>query len=175
MPLPTLAIRLLAPHDANAYRALRLRALREYPEAFTSTEAEESARPEDWSHNRLMADPGAPHDFMVGAFEDGVLLGMVGLQGRYRPKERHNATVVGMFVAPERATRGLGMALMQELLARARDLPDLVQLDLTVTQGNQRAQDLYERCGFTRYGALPRAIKVNGQFFGKVLMSLNLR
>jgi ribosomal protein S18 acetylase RimI-like enzyme len=73
---------------------------------------------------------------------------MVGLQGRYRPKERHNATVVGMFVAPEAGGRGLGLALMHDLLARARALPGLTQLDLTVTEGNDTAQRLYARCGF---------------------------
>jgi RimJ/RimL family protein N-acetyltransferase len=34
---------------------------------------------------------------------------------------------------------------------------------------------LYERAGFTRYGTLPRAIRVAGRFFDKDLMVLNLR
>lgn len=168
-------VRLLAPFDASAYRALRLRALREYPEAFTSSDEEEPARPAGWSEERLTADPGKPHDFFLGTFQDEVLLGTVGLQGRYRPKERHNATVVGMFVAPEGARRGLGMALMQDLLARARALPGLEQVDLTVTEGNGQAQRLYARCGFTVYGVLPHAIKVDGHDHAKVLMTLRLR
>lgn len=179
MPLPLLvplpAIRLLTPLDASAYRALRLRALREFPEAFTSSDEDELVRPLSWSQDRLTADPGKPHDFFLGVFEDNELLGMVGLQGRYRPKERHNATVVGMFVAPEHATRGLGRLLMQDLLTRARKLPQLEQLDLTVTEGNDRAQRLYARCGFQVFGVHPHAIKVNGVDYAKVHMGLRLR
>jgi ribosomal protein S18 acetylase RimI-like enzyme len=169
------AIRRLAPCDAGAYRALRLRALREYPTAFTSSDAEEAARAPGWSEQRLQPDPDKPHDFFLGAFQDEVLLGMAGLQGRYRPKERHNATVVSVFVAPEGARHGLGMALMQDLLARARALHGLEQLDLTVTEGNDTAQRLYARCGFSVYGVLPHAIKVNGRDHAKVLMVLRLR
>ena len=42
-------IRLLVPDDAAVYRALRLRALREHPEAFTSSFEEETVRPLSWS------------------------------------------------------------------------------------------------------------------------------
>jgi ribosomal protein S18 acetylase RimI-like enzyme len=168
-------IRLLLYTDAANYRALRLRALREHPEAFTSSFEEETLRPLSWSAQRLSADPARPHDVFLGAFLDGALVGMVGLQGRYRAKERHNASVVGMFVAPEAGGRGLGKALMEDLLARARALPALEQLDLTVTQGNDRAQGLYERAGFAVVGVLPHAIKVDGRDFAKVHMVLRLR
>nr|MBP9785941.1 GNAT family N-acetyltransferase [Giesbergeria sp.] len=111
----------------------------------------------------------------LGAFIGDELVGMVGLQGRYRPKERHNAAVVGMYVAPDAAGRGVGGALMRELLAQARALPDLEQLDLTVTQGNDVAQSLYTRLGFGAFGVLPRAIRVDGRYFAKVHMNLRLR
>jgi ribosomal protein S18 acetylase RimI-like enzyme len=168
-------IRLLVPDDAVAYRALRLRALREHPDAFTSSFEEEDVRPPGWSETRLRPDPARPHDFFLGAFVQGVLVGMVGLQGRYRAKERHNASVVGMFVAPEAGGLGLGRALMQELLGRARALPALEQLDLTVTQGNDRAQALYAHWGFTVFGVLPNAIQVDGRPFAKIHMVLPLR
>jgi len=64
---------------------------------------------------------------------------------------------------------------MEDLLARARALPVLEQLDLTVTQGNDRAQGLYERAGFAVVGVLPHAIKVDGRDFAKVHMALHLR
>jgi ribosomal protein S18 acetylase RimI-like enzyme len=171
----TSGIRLLAVEDAVHYRALRLRALREHPDAFTSSLEEEDLRPLSWSEARLGRDPQRLHDFFLGAYRDGVLVGMVGLQGRYRAKERHNASVVGLFVAPEAGGQGWGRALIQDLLARARALPALEQLDLTVTQGNDRAQALYAQCGFSVYGVLPHAIKVDGQDLAKVHMVLRLR
>ena len=168
-------IRLLTPDDARAYRALRLRALAEHPEAFTSSAEEESTHAAQWSVQRLTPDSSKPHDFFIGAFDGGRLVGMLGLEGRYRYKERHHATVLGMYVVPDSCGHGIGLALMHDLLARARAMPALEQLELTVTDGNRRAQSLYERLGFTVYGVLPRAIRVQGSDYAKILMSLRLR
>ena len=147
----------------------------EHPEAFTSSADEEAVRPLRWAQDRLQADPQRPHDFFLGAFEADRLVGIVGLQGRYRPKEQHNATVVGMFVAPEASGKGVGRSLMQELLRQVTVLPGLEQLDLTVTEGNDRAQTLYTGCGFTAWGHLPRAIKVGDRYYAKVHMLKHLR
>ncbi len=174
MSTAALSIRLLDPRDAQAYRALRCATLRDHPEAFTSSFEDELQRPPGWAEQRLEANPAKPHDFFLGALRDGVLVGMVGLEGRYRTKERHNATVLGMMVAPEARSQGVGAALMQALLARARHMPGLEQLDLTVTEGNRSAQQLYERCGFVIYGVLKRAIQVDGHYHAKVQMALLL-
>jgi len=173
--VPAAGIRLLVPDDAGDYRALRLRALREHPEAFTSSFEDEQLRPLAWSELRLRPDPQRPHDFFLGAFQGPELVGMVGLQGRYRAKERHNATVVGLYISPAATGAGLGRSLMQAVLARARALPALAQLDLTVTEGNEAAQTLYARCGFTVFGVQPNAIRVDGRELSKVHMALRLR
>ena len=174
VPAPVVIRRFLAS-DASDYRALRLRALAEHPDAFTSSVDEEANKPLSWSEQRLAAGADKPHDFFLGAFSAHKLLGMVGIVGRYRPKERHNATVVGMYGAPELAGQGAGLALMRELIKQATAIPDLEQLDLTVTAGNDRAQGIYARCGFTVYGILPRAIRVQGRYYDKVHMVLRLR
>ena len=80
-----------------------------------------------------------------------------------------------MYVAPELSGQGAGGALMRELLQLAASMPELEQLDLTVTAGNDRAQALYARCGFTVFGTLPRAIRVDGTYHAKVHMVLRLR
>ena len=110
-------IRPLLAGDAVAYQALRLQALAEHPTAFTSSAAEEAARPLSWSQQRLAPDAQRPHDVFLGAWQSNVLQGMVGLQGRYRVKERHNATLVGLYVSPQASHHGLGLALVQALLA----------------------------------------------------------
>jgi ribosomal protein S18 acetylase RimI-like enzyme len=168
-------VRRLGPADATAYHALRVRGLAEYPLAFTSSAEEEAARPLDWSVQRLSDAHQRPNDLFLGAFLAGQLQGLVGLQGRYRPKERHNATVVGLFVAPEAGGRGLGRALMTELLNCARARPELLQLDLTVTEGNATAQALYASLGFTVYGVLPNAVRVEGRDYAKIHMVCRLR
>ena len=170
-----LTIRRLGLPDAAAYRNLRLRGLREHPDAFTSSAEEEENKPLTWSAARLAANVDRPHDFFLGAFQGEVLRGVVGLQGRYRAKEQHNASVVGLYVAPELAGQGAGLALMVALAQQARVFEALAQIDLTVTAGNDRARHIYQRCGFTLFGVLDRAIKVRDQYHAKVHMVLRLR
>lgn len=172
MNAPT--IRLLTPHDAATYLALRVRTMQEYPDAFTSSYEEESHRTTAWAAQRLTPDAERPHDFFLGAFCEGVHVGVVGLNGRYRLKERHNATVVGMAVATASQGQGLGRLLMQVLIASARTMPGLVQLDLTVTEGNAPAERLYESLGFQTVGVFPRAICVGGAYHAKVHRVLRL-
>ena len=73
-------IRRLQPEDAPAYGALRLRALREHPEAFTSSFEEESAKGPELAERRLRG-----HGLFWGAFaQDRQLAGMVGLDRERR-------------------------------------------------------------------------------------------
>jgi RimJ/RimL family protein N-acetyltransferase len=51
----------------------------------------------------------------------------------------------------------------------------LVLVQLTVTQGNQGAQGLYERQGFTPFGVEPCAVAVGERFVSKVHMWCDLR
>lgn len=168
--LPYMPIRRLTPDDAPAYRELRLRALREHPQAFTSDWEEASTRPPEESQQRL-ASVWVP---FWGAFDEGgALAGMVGLECASRVKERHKGTVVAMYVSREASGRGLGRELLQALMvhAAAMGLTDLV---LTVTEGNSSAIRLYQEAGFATFGTEPRAIMVEGQPHAKVHMHLNL-
>jgi ribosomal protein S18 acetylase RimI-like enzyme len=66
-----------------------------------------------------------------------------------------------------------------KLVARCVELaqanPMIDQLILTVTATNAHVVRLYERVGFISYGLLPRAICVQGQFFDKMYMRLDLQ
>jgi RimJ/RimL family protein N-acetyltransferase len=162
-------IRRLLPEDAAAYRSLRLRALREHADAFTSSYEDDAKKPVEDSAKRLGKGDAA----FWGAWQGGELVGMVGLEYETRAKNRHKATVVGMYVAPERAGAGIGRQLFEALLAQAkRDRVEL--LVLTVTDGNGAATRLYERLGFRSFGVEPKAIKVDGRYYGKNHMALDL-
>jgi RimJ/RimL family protein N-acetyltransferase len=69
----------------------------------------------------------------------------------------------------------VGQALLEALLDRARALPELEQIELTVTEGNRRAQALYERNGFRVWGVRPQAVKLDGQAYAKIHMVCRLR
>jgi RimJ/RimL family protein N-acetyltransferase len=108
-----------------------------------------------------------------GAFQGRELYGTVGLERESRGKVLHRAKVVGMYVVPEVAGKGVGGLLLQALLARAR-AEGLESLVLTVTEGNEAARRLYERCGFRSFGIEPRAIKVGAEYYAKNHMVLDL-
>lgn len=163
-------IRRLTVDDAADYRALRLRGLREHPEAFTSSYEEESLQPLDDAVQRL--GPASSASFW-GAFVNGVLVGQVGLEREQRRKNRHKAKVTGMYVAPEQGRRGIARVLLDTLLAEAR-VSGLELLVLTVTRGNLGAERLYLDAGFTSFGVEPGAIKVQGQRFDKNHLFLQL-
>ena len=142
-------IRQLERDDAPPYNALRLRMLRAYPDAFTSSYEEDSLKALTWAEARIAAGAGAPHDFVLGAFDpDTVLIGSVGLSIETKMKQRHKALLFGMYVAPEMEGRGVGRALLAACLERARGIPGLEQVNLSVTATNERARRLYEAAGF---------------------------
>lgn len=161
-------VRMLGSADALLYRSLRLRALREHPDAFTSSYAEDREQPVEAAAQRLAA-----HAFW-GAYHHAELYGFVGLERETRAKNRHKGTVMGLYVAPEVAGQGVARALLEALVrhARANGLESLV---LTVTEGNTRARHLYEAAGFRSFGVEPDAIRVEGRPYGKNHMHLDLR
>ena len=173
-------IRRLTPADAPAYRVLRLRALREHPQSYTSSFDEEQGKPLANYEQRLA---GATQCKFWGAFmhapphadpHDGpVLAGVVGLEREQRAKSRHKALVIGMYVASEQARQGLARALLDALLADAR-ASGVALLVLTVTRGNAGAERLYLDAGFASFGVEPGAIKVDNQFLDKNHMFLRL-
>ncbi|MEJ5989417.1 GNAT family N-acetyltransferase [Ramlibacter sp. PS3R-8] len=158
---------MLGPADATLVRSLRLRALRDHPDAFTSSYEEDRERPVEATSQRLAAHP------FWGAYHHAELCGFVGLEREPRPKCRHKATVMGMYVAPEAGGQGVGRKLLQALIAHAR-LNGVESLVLTVTDGNERAMRLYQSAGFRSFGVEPDAIRVAGRSFGKNHMQLNL-
>ena len=163
-------IRRLQVCDALIYRAFRLRALQEHPDAFTSSFEEENVRPLADSEKRLAAE-GA--EKFWGAFVEGEMAGMVGLDCETRAKCRHQAALVGMYVASEHAGQGLGRALVAAVLQGAR-ASGVELVVLSVTDGNKAACALYTRAGFRTLGVQPDAIRVGGVSFGKQFMYLQL-
>jgi ribosomal protein S18 acetylase RimI-like enzyme len=163
-------LRALEPPDALAYRTLRLRGLHDHPDAFTSSFEEENARPPADARQRLSA---ASQTRMWGAFDGSELAGIFGWSREPRLKNRHKAVLVGMYVAPEFAGRGIGRALIEAVVADAQRAGVELAV-LTVTAGNARARALYANAGFQTIGIEPDAIRVGSLSYGKEHMFLRL-
>jgi ribosomal protein S18 acetylase RimI-like enzyme len=148
------------------YRALMLEAYDLHPQAFTSSVRERAAMPLSWWESRLTSKL----DVVLGAFEEGKLAGIVGLAFEPREKARHKATLFGMYVSANVRRRGLGMQLVEAVLAEGRCHRELRLIKLTVTAGNDAAFNLYQRCGFIQFGLEPMAVRVGEEYFDKIHM-----
>jgi ribosomal protein S18 acetylase RimI-like enzyme len=163
-------IRLLTPDDAEAFWHLRLQALRNDPASFADSAEEHLTTTVETARDRLRkGDPAG--NFVVGMFEEGKLSGTAGFYRYMHNKERHKGHIWGVYVRPESRGKGVGSALMKEIIRRARELNGLEQITL-VASAKLPAQRLYKALGFESYGIEPHSLKIGSEYVDDVLMLL---
>lgn len=167
-------IRLLTEAGTEAYWALRLRGLREVPDAFGTTYEEAVTRPLAKVAQRFREELTSPDNFIMGAFE-GTLVATTGFRREQGIKDRHKGMIFGVYTAPEARGRGIGKALLLQVIAHAQTSPGLEQILLAVATTQVAARRLYRSLGFAVYGLQPRALKQGEQYFDEELMMLELR
>lgn len=166
-------IRQLGNDDAPAYQALRLEGLRNVPSAFGSSEREEAHFTQEQVEARLTGS--LPDIATFGAWLDGRMVGVVTVIANTRQKTAHKAMIAAMYVTESARGRGVGRKLMEAAIAYARTLPQVEELDLAVTVGNETARRLYLSLGFEPYAVEPRYIKLGDQYFDIEWMILRLK
>lgn len=165
-------LRTLTSLDAEVYRELRLQSLRLHPEFYLSSY--ESEKKLSIVTTRIRLEP-SENNFTLGAFDgEEKLVGIVTFFRESRPKIDHKANIYSVYVDADIRKQGVGRRLMLELIARARLLPGLEILNLTVTSNNVAAKRLYESLGFVCYGTEPKAMKIGDEYLDEDLMILML-
>jgi RimJ/RimL family protein N-acetyltransferase len=164
-------VRRLTPDDVQAYRQVRLRALREEPTAFSSSYDEERDLPDAVIAGRLRV---LPDRGTFGAFDEDRLVGIVTLGREDRAKLRHRGMIFGMYVAPEMRGKGVARQLLSEALALARSVPGLLLVSLGVNAENLAAIALYESLGFESWGLDPDAMMVGDRRYDERYMCCRL-
>ena len=146
-------VRPITPADAEARRALRLEALRDFPTAYGSTYEAEA----EYTIERFAHLPPADDGLAVGAFMSAEMIGMSVIMRSSANKGRHWAHIYSMYVKPAYWGTGVAGALVEQILAFARGRFEYVEL--SATQGNERAKRFYERLGFREYGCRPASMR----------------
>lgn len=140
----TIEIREVGSDDWQEWRQLRLRSLEESPDAFRSTHAEDSARPESWWRESVETSVTDPLQTLWLATLDGMPAGV--LSSRVDAESRV-MTAEAMWVTPEARGQGIAVRLLDTGLAWARDA-GASRAELWVNQGNSSTRSLYRRAGF---------------------------
>jgi ribosomal protein S18 acetylase RimI-like enzyme len=143
-----IALKPITPQDALIFKATRLRALRDTPNAFRSTFAKESQlsdadwvkRAAQWSGERSVA---------YFAMDGGTACGIAGAW--LDQDDATRAHLVSMWTAPTHRRRGIGRLLVNEILGWA-GLRRARTLQLMVTCNNEPAIMFYQHLGFTLTG-----------------------
>lgn len=165
-------IRVLTADDAAAFSHLRQEALEREPFAFGSSVEEHRVTPPEAIAERFRSE-ARRGNFVLGAFADGQLVGTAGFRREDRAKTAHKGWIWGVYVTGHSRCKGIGRALLQELLVRARALPGLEQIQLCVAVDGP-AQHFYRSLGFESFGIEKQSLKVLEEYVDQSHMVLRL-
>lgn len=161
-----MAIELLDPSRAKAFRQLMLEAYSLHPEAFVSNLSNREKLPLSWWEGQLDDELST----VFGAFVDAQLVGIVGLAFEPWEDAQHKATLFGLYVPQAFRGQGLGERLVQAVVSLAEQEPVIKVNDLTVSASSTAALALYRRCGFEQSGLEDSAIRVGEDYYDRVHM-----
>ena len=142
-------LRRLASDEVSLHRDLRLRALRDAPGSFGETFTDAAGRPISyWAElTRSVTEPGLDVMFLACEGQD-VLGSAYGLLDRTHTDA---GRVGGMWVGPAWRRRGVGRALLHEVMSWGRERR-FRRLGLWAPAHNPAAIALYSRAGFRNTG-----------------------
>ncbi len=163
--------RRLTEADAEAYRHVRLHGLKESPQAFAADYESNAALPLQHFAKLIRNEP---ERFVIGAFADAQLVGIGGFYREPSLMMRHRGVIWGVYVLPDHRSGGRGRRLIGEIVAQASAIPDLHQINITVTAVQERARQLYLSMGFEPWGLERRALRIDGHFYDDQHMVLFL-
>jgi ribosomal protein S18 acetylase RimI-like enzyme len=166
-------IRLFTEQDAQTLWDLRMLALETDPWSFVDSPEELRAISVEDFAARLRS--GDAENFIVGAFEPQTAVGMVGCYQEVPLKRRHKAWIWGVFVAPVSRGKGIARSLMHAAIERAKSIPGVDMLLLTVGVGQPAPRKLYESLGFRSFGIEPGGLKIGDDSRDEENMVLEFR
>ncbi len=133
--------------------------------------SEEQAR--SW-WERVTAAATSGDGAISAAYDGDELVGLAQWQRYELAPQAHNADLDKVLVSSRCRGRGVGAALVEDMLAQAR-AAGVETVTLQCRGNNHGAIRLYRRWGFAEFGRLPDFVGVGDERWDKVLMAVDLR
>ena len=147
----------LQPTDSTMLRELMLRMYADSPDAFGETLAQAETRSDvEWDElAKMLTDTARFVAFVARQDEQsvGFVVGLIGraVNGQLDHSATETVTVGRMWVDPTLRGQGLAHTLMEAVMSWARQ-KGAKQMELEVTEGNDRAIQFYQQVGFVDTG-----------------------
>jgi GNAT superfamily N-acetyltransferase len=144
-------IRRLKREEGLKYREIRLRALRDSPDAFGTTFTEAEAKPPQWFIDRARELDEQPDRWgvLIACDDDDAFHGM--LYAAVSSESPSTMEVFGMWTDPALRRQRIAASLIDAVVSWAKRL-GLNRIELWVTEGNDAAIGFYNRVKFRDTG-----------------------
>lgn len=156
-------VRMLTVDDVEAFRRIRLEALRLEPASFASSH-------DDWERLDLAEwqarMTGGP---IAAAFCGDEPVGLMGLLLQRGSRMAHRATLVMVYLREDARGTGLAARMLDRLLAVAQER-GVRQVELHASAENQAAVAFYRKKGFVEAGRIPAGFIHEGREVEEILM-----
>jgi RimJ/RimL family protein N-acetyltransferase len=96
---------------------------------------------------------------------------MAGFMAQNRLKARHKGLMWGVYVRPDWRGRGLGEALVRQVVDHAAD--HVIVLEAGVGIFNTGARRTYHKLGFRPYGIERKALRIGDTFYDEELLFID--
>lgn len=166
-------VRLLTAEDAEAYARLRTAMLIDTPRAFVSSPGDAHGERPD-SVVEYLANPYQAIIVINHPDKPGELAAAAGLMRLKHRKVSHRADIWGVYCVPELRGHGYGRAVTTRAIEHARTWDGVERVGLSVSAQSPGAVALYESLGFVRWGLEPDAMRIDGQSFDEIHLSVRL-
>lgn len=172
MALPNgYAVRAITPDELDAWWDLRLRSLRDHPDAFGGDYASALGRGPDYLRGGLV--DGAVERLFAAFTPDGVLVAQLRTVAG-TGKRSHIAMIISVATDKDHRGRGLQKALIRLAVDHCRSFPEIRQVHISVNAENASALAVYEGAGFVAWGREPRALRTENGFHDEIHLAMML-
>lgn len=159
-------IRTLTEQDLLSWKLIRLKALKECSEAYGASYEEQKDCGDDFFLKQIQETT------LFGAFQDGQLIGTIGLAIHDSEKIKHKGSIYAVYVHPNYRSKGVADKLLEHVIGYTKAF--LLQLNLSCAVQNQAAFNFYKKHSFKLIGTEPLSLKVGDTFYDEHLMVLQL-